>query len=336
MTIEQLKSGSYRIRQTYKGHRYSVTVPYKPNKREATMLIAQAMEAEQVQTYADDGNVAYYVEKYLRKCEKEDLSPATIRGYNNLYKSTPAWFLQLPFYEVTNSQVQKLIDDYKVKHSPKSTRNLLGLYRPIFRAYRKQFVIDVELPALIKKMEYEPTTDDITRILKYAEDSRYSILLQLCVLGLRRGEAMAITAMDIDRENVLTISKDIVVDKNNKVLVKDHPKTSASYRRIPLDAALANQIKAQGYAYKGSPHAINKYLSKTQKELGIPHFRLHMTRHFCAAHLHKQKFSDEEVMAWLGWDDPSTMMKIYRYNLDPAENMAEMKNSFSKIITSVG
>ena len=40
MTVEKLKSGSYRIRQAYNGVRYSVTVPYKPTKKECLQLMA--------------------------------------------------------------------------------------------------------------------------------------------------------------------------------------------------------------------------------------------------------------------------------------------------------
>ena len=39
MTIEKLPSGSYRVRQMENGKLYSLTLPYKPNKREAYELI---------------------------------------------------------------------------------------------------------------------------------------------------------------------------------------------------------------------------------------------------------------------------------------------------------
>lgn len=40
MKIEKLPSGSYRIRQQYKGKRYTVITDYKPTQKEATQLIA--------------------------------------------------------------------------------------------------------------------------------------------------------------------------------------------------------------------------------------------------------------------------------------------------------
>lgn len=39
--VQKLPSGNYRIRKTYRGKVYSLTVPYKPRKAEAEQLIAE-------------------------------------------------------------------------------------------------------------------------------------------------------------------------------------------------------------------------------------------------------------------------------------------------------
>ena len=43
----------------------------------------------------------------------------------------------------------------------------------------------VKLPASEIKSEYEPTTKDVERIVELAKGSRYSIVIQLAILGLR-------------------------------------------------------------------------------------------------------------------------------------------------------
>jgi integrase len=271
--------------------------------------------------------------KFIAKKEQAKLSPTTIKGYDKILRNTPQWFLDINLYDINESMMQKLIKEYGEDHAPKSTKNLHGFWHSVLDEYRSNFTYTVKLPASAKKIEYEPTSKDIGAIVEYAKGTRYENIIRLCVLGLRRGEAMCIYSTDIDEDNVLTISKDLVVDKDNKIFIKDHPKTSASYRRIPIDDDLVSSIKLNGgKAYTGSTSALNKFLRKAQDELGIPRFKLHMTRHFCAAYLHKSGYSDEEIMAWLGWDDPSTMSKIYRYNLDPAENMADMKKAFDKFM----
>ena len=43
MKIEQLPSGSYRIRKMFNGVNYAVTVPYKPTQKEALQLINEKL-----------------------------------------------------------------------------------------------------------------------------------------------------------------------------------------------------------------------------------------------------------------------------------------------------
>lgn len=330
MTIEKLKSGSYRIRQMYEGKVYRVTVPYKPTQKEATILIANKM-ASGITSKVDDGSIGEYAEKFIDKCEKSGHSPNTIRGYDIKRKHTPEWFKKINIFNITEQDMQKVINEYGVGRSPKTVKQMYGFWHAVLAEYRPQFTFKVKLPTVQRKMEYEPTTADIKAILEATQGSRYDMLLELCTLGLRRGEAMVITAKDIDENNVISITKDIVIDKNNKVSIKDHPKTSASYRRIPISHELADKIRKAGQVYTGSPHAINKHLSKLQSDLNIPHFRLHMLRHFAAAFLHSKGCNDEQVMTWMGYDDPSTMQRIYRYNLDPHKSLKTIQDFFTQI-----
>lgn len=39
MTIEKLPSGNYRIKQMYQRKMYSITLPYKPTKAQANIII---------------------------------------------------------------------------------------------------------------------------------------------------------------------------------------------------------------------------------------------------------------------------------------------------------
>lgn len=330
MTIEK-RGDSYRITQMYKGKRYRVNVDHKPTQKEATILLAKAMDQD-IPTHNETGTMNTFGAKFINKKESK-LSPTTIKGYDKILRNSPSWFLDTNLYDVNESIMQKLIKEYSENHAPKSVKNFHGFWHSILEEYRPNLKYSVKLPSTVKKIEYEPTTKDIKAITEYSKGTRYENIIRLCVLGLRRGEAMCITSKDIDSDNVLTVSKDLVIDVNNNSIIKDHPKTSASYRRIPIDDDLVESIKANNkIAYNGSTSALNKFLKKAQDELGIPHFKLHMLRHFCAALLHYKGFTDEQVMSWMGWDDPSTMIRVYRYNLDPHENMASMKNAFNSFM----
>ena len=330
MNIEQLPSGSYRIRQMYKGKLYLVTVPYKPTQKEALKLLADKMEDSPPPKVDKSPTFDTYCTKFIESKEK-NCSPATIRSYLTMQKGLSDDFKSMRLLDITSLDVQHELDAYGQNRQPKSVKNMYSLIHSVFALYRPSYKLTIKLPTIVKKAEYEPTTSDIKRIRQAIKGTRYQAVIELCILGLRRGEAVAVTSDDIDEHNVLTISKDIVQDKNEKYVIKNRPKTEDSIRRIPLSQDLADLIRTQGKAYEGDVHEVNVQLHRVQRALNIPEFRLHMLRHFCAAYLHKQRFTDEQIMAWMGYSSPDIMRSVYRYNLDPHESMSQIKDSFSML-----
>lgn len=331
MTIEKLPSGSNRIKQMYDGRRYTVTVPYKPTQKEAMKLITEKMDQPTNSVAGSKQHLGEYIDKYIAYCEKSGKSPSTIRGYESLKKNLSEDFLDLRFSDLTSDDVQRELNRYGETRSAKSVKNAYGLIRSVLTKYRPEYTLVVKLPANEIKFEYEPTTKDVERIVKLASDSRYSIVIQLAILGLRRGEILALTLDDLDEDNVLTINKDMILDKNHKYVIKNTAKTAASNRRIKLPDPLADEMRRRGYVFEGNPHTINQYLHRCQRRLGIPEFRLHMLRHFCVAYLHKMGFTSEQIMQWGGWSSDYVMKRTYRYNLDPAESQAAMAEQLGNL-----
>ncbi len=334
MTIEKLPSGSYRITQMYKGKRYRVTVSYKPTQKEALLLLADKIKdtpatAESVR----NNSFSEYCDLFIAYTENKGKSPSTVRGYVSLISCMSDKFKALRLSDITEEDIQDEINRYAENHAPKSVSNLHGLIHSILSKYRPKFRYSIELPSKVKKAEYEPSTKDVQRIIEASAGSKYHVAILLGVLALRRGEIAAITAADIDDNNVLTIDKDLVVDKNGNQVIKHMPKTADSYRRILIPQSLADEIRAQGQAYKGNMHSINEYLHKLQDKLGIPRFRYHMLRHFAVAYLHREGFTDQQIMSYGGWSNSSDIMKrAYRYNLDPEQAQQSIVSSFSSFV----
>lgn len=331
MKIEKFRNG-YRIRQQYNGKRYSVVVPYKPTQKEALKLITEKMDKPTELQIPTSKSVEEYIDKYIAYCEKINSSPSTIRGYESIKRNLSEEFLNLRFSDLTNTDIQRELNRYGETRSPKTVKNAHALITAVMAKYRPEYTLVIKLPAKEVKYEYEPTTKDIEAVVELAKGSRYSIAIQLAVLGLRRGEILALTLDDLDDENVLTINKDLVLNKQHKYVIKYTAKTESSNRRITLPQALADEIRAHGCIFDGNPHTINQYLHRCQQRLGIPKFRLHMMRHFCVAYLHKMGFTDEQIMQWGGWSTDYVMKRAYRYNLDPAEAQAEITEKLGNIL----
>lgn len=334
MKLEKVSNGSYRVRKYANGKRYCVTFDHKPSQKEIIQALSEKMSTLVLeQPDAEKGSVADLCAQYLSLCEKKGLSPSTIKGYYSIENNLPEWFLDLNYTEVTQKYCQILVDEYGKTRSPKSTRLMWSFVRSILALKRNVSELTIKLPQAIKKVEYEPSTKDIQAIIKESEHTRYHIPFQLSVLGLRRGEICALDIADLDESNVLTINKDLVINVNNQYVVKESTKTAASNRRILIPATLADEIRQQGYIFNGNPHTLNEALHKFQDKLEIPRFRLHMLRHFAAAYLHQQGFSDAQILAYGGWENGSDVMKkIYRYNLDPEKSQTEIANKFDSLL----
>lgn len=336
MTIEKLPSGSYRITQMYHGKRYRKTLPYKPTQKEAVRIMADLFDGLPEQ--GDGYSVGYYLEKYLDDCRNrsKELSPTTIKNYGSIVRNISDQFKAKRFFDVTEQDVRQELIDYGKTRSNKSVKNLKGYLTCVFASYRPQFTFTHNLPTEEPKAEYEPTTDDIKRILDYAKGSKYEIALRLSVLGLRRGEILALEPSDLSDMDILTIDKSMAVNEANLYVIKE-TKTQASTRRIKIPHDLAELIRQQGKIYDGHPQMINKYLHSVQDALGIPHFRSHVLRHFAAAFLHKNGFTTEQILSYGGWSTDNVMKRAYRYNLDPEESQEQIVKSFESLVgKSVG
>jgi len=66
--------------------------------------------------------------------------------------------------------------------------------------------------------------------------------------------------------------------------------------------------------------------------LGIPHFPLHILRHFAAAYLNKMGFTRDQILQFCGWEKSSNVMeRVYSYNLDPEESQKDISDAFDNL-----
>jgi len=316
MTIEK-RGDKYRIRQMVDGKRYSVLLDYKPSKREAESLINEKIN-EESKNLPKLGTFEDYAEKYISAKENVLKSPTRVK-YRSMLKNMSEQFKNLQLRDINQEDVQILINEYSVSHSPKSTKDLHGFVASIIGFYRPNLQLRTTLPQAVKKMEYEPTDEDIKAILKRAEGTRYDIIFNLLVYGLRRSEALAVnveTDLFDRKENTTTllINKALVIDENGEFYVRESNKTTESTRCIEIANALADKMLEAGCVFDGKPHMINKALTRYQEQLGIPHFKLHAFRSYYASMMLSLGVPITYVETTGGWRHGSqALRKAYTY-----------------------
>lgn len=312
MKVEQLPSGSYRVRKTYKGKTHTVTFDHRPSDREVMIALSDRLQDE----CGANGTFEKYAKEYISN-RIGTVSPATVRTYNIKLNQLTDKFKSLNIRDITSEDVQKEISHFSNDHAPKTVKTLYGFVASVFAAYRPNMKLRVKLPQKIDKTEYEPTSDDVKRILEHFKGTEYSIPFQLAVLGCRRGE---ITALDIDdlTGNELRIHRSKVY-LDGKWIVKETPKTDASNRVLYLPEALANEIRERGYIFNGYPASLYKAIQAAQKNLGIPQFKFHALRSYFASYAHAMGIPDADIQAIGGWSTDSVMKRIYRKSLEDSK-----------------
>lgn len=312
MKIERLPSGSYRIRKTYKGKTHTVIFDHKPSDREVMIALSDRLQDE----CGANGTFEKYANEYISN-RIGTVSPATVRTYNIKLNQLTDKFKSLNIRDITSEDVQREISHFAMDHAPKTTKTLYGFVASVIAAYRPNMKLRVKLPQRIDKTEYEPTSDDVKRILDHVKGTEYSIPFQLAVLGCRRGE---ITALDINdlTGNELRIHRSKVY-LDGEWIIKETPKTDASNRILYLPESLANEIREKGYIFNGYPAALYKAIQAAQKKLGIPSFKFHALRSYFASYAHAMGIPDADIQAIGGWSTDSVMKRIYRKSLEDSK-----------------
>lgn len=327
MKIEKLPSGSYRIRKQENGIRLSVTVPYKPTKKEAHELL----EAKRTGRQPNGKTFGDCAREYIDGKESV-LSPATVRGYESVLRMIPDRIKSEAIQNIDGWQIQNYIDELvKDGKSPKTISNYYGFISAVFAVFNPEATIRVTLPQKRQKSKHMPSDDDIRRILDMAKGTRYEIPLRLACYGLRRSEICALTVKDLDGCR-LTINKARVKCKDGSWSIKT-TKTETSSRTVIIDEQLADLIRESGTVYDHDPNRIYVFLQKACKRLGIEQFPLHYLRHYFASTMHELGVPDVAILEAGGWKTDNVMKTVYRHAKELEEKQTIMTNHMTKLVT---
>lgn len=311
MKIEKLPSGSYRIRQQYKGRRYTVITDYKPTQKEATQLIAAEFDKA---TYKHTHmTVKAAAEAYI-EAKEAVLSPSTIKGYSSYLRAFPDWLNDMLISDLDSIGLQKFVSEFSKTHDAKYVRNVYGFLTAILGMFCPNTRISVSLPKKAPSAPYIPTDEDVKRILQRAKGTEYEVPLILACYGLRRSEICALDAGDVDRD-VLYIRKAKVQDAKNQWIIKKYTKNSSSIRSIVVPIEVAQYISDHNYAFNGYPNSITDWLYNTERKLEISSFSLHKLRHYFCSKMSALGIDEATILDIGGWKTDYVMKRIYRHSM---------------------
>lgn len=174
------------------------------------------------------------------------------------------------------------------------------------------------------------TTDEAKLIYDYLiKDltANNTALLVDLFTGLREGEVAALDITDINlKERYITIKRDETRTKDNKIVIKEAPKTSTGYRKVYFNDTLKSVLKAyidgldytEGFLFLGKykqrvrGNTIAKHLAIVCKYLNIPFKPMQSLRAYYITSLKDAGCDDKFITEQSGHRNISTTNKYYQ------------------------
>lgn len=277
--------------------------------------------------------------KYIESREPV-LSPATVKAYCSMLQNGYDLVNDKNIYEITAQDAQTLVSSWAQNKSPKTVRNLYGLFSAIIKSHRPDFSVRIDFPRSIKPILRTPTDQDIYKLYAAVKGTRMELPIIIAATGgLRRSEICALTINDIGNGSI-TICKSVVMNRYKKWVTKSSTKTDAGIRTAYVPKEVTDRIRevapSEGPIVSMNPTMISEAFPRLLKKLGIPKFRFHDLRSYYASVMHLLGVPDVYIMQYGGWHDRQTLQKHYqRTQDDQIPEMAEIgMKHFSQILSN--
>lgn len=246
------------------------------------------------------------------------------------------------------TKLTKAAKKVRAPWSATSINPMLARTRSIFDDLVNQGVVVRNVAALVKPLATDSekklqtlTAEQVTTLLNATDAHCYGIAWRLAVLGLRRGEILALRwdAIDFDAGTLAVTAARLATAGG---ATTGAPKTRSSVRTLPmpddLAAALRRVRKRQkeqklalgskwidsGYVVVDElgvapyPDTLTAAWRKALAGAGLPHVRLHDARHSCATLMHLNGVPTVVIAAWLGHQDPGFTLRTYAHSTNDA------------------
>lgn len=295
---------------------------YGHSERELTQKILEYKESVKngrlFKTVADDWKGEHF----------ETLAYNTLKGYRPAYNRAVEHFGNSMVRNITARDVSVFLNAFAKKGMAKKTVTTQLL---IINMIMDKAVLDgdidynpcasVKIPKGLKKVRRDIPSDEELKIIKKSLDKPFGLFaFFLLYTGCRRGEALALTHGDIDRDNRVIYVNKSVYHENNRPKIKT-PKTAAGTREIALLNVLMQVLPKGDPDQLLFPNDDGKLMTETQFQKKWSEYcnaagvsvTPHQLRHAYTTILFEAGIEDKDAQELLGHANISTTRDIYTH-----------------------
>lgn len=323
-TARRLPSGNYRCKvfshtdSEGKNHYESFTAH---TKQEAELMASQ-FKMQKKRRLRCDLTVLEAVDGYI-KAKTNVLSPSTIRSYLQMRNTRFQEIGHIPIKRISNEQVQLWVSNLSTKISPKTVRNIYGLFSSSIGLYSPDTVFRITFPRRTLKRKIAPSDEVIGALYSIANHNMKKAIALAAFCSLRRGEISALKYSDI-KVDTLEVNRDMVQGSNNQWVVKDFPKTNDSIRKVYLPKELIDLIgegEPNDLVVPILPSTITTEFVRLRKIVGVD-IRFHDLRHYFASIGAVLNIPQTYLEDFGGWSKGSSVMRgVYQKRIEDRERM---------------
>lgn len=271
----------------------------------------------------------------------KDIKPQSLNKVINLYKVfEPIGNIKINNFDLNSYRKFRLYVEEK-HYSLEYNNKLMGLLRRLIRYSNKfyntsdatlKYIDNFKEVGRIKKEMQFFTYDEFQKFISVINEFNYKTFFEiLYYLGLRQGEATALTWNDIDfNKKEVNINKTLTTKLKGQLYTVSSPKTESSNRTLPIPNKLIGSLEQLKETAKKKKYfsntwfvfgdelpfretTIQKRKNHYCKLAGVKQIRIHDFRHSCASFLINNGASIVLVSKYLGHSKISTTLDTYTH-----------------------
>lgn len=302
------KTGKQKEKRVYES--FTSDLPGKKGKRDAERQANAFLIEKDRKKRPENLTVKEACEKYI-ELKENVLSETTLRGYETIIRNNITDIAEIPIRKLTQEIVQRWINIISLKLSPKTVKNVYGLFTSVMNIFYPDVTFHTRLPQYIEPEYYTPSDSDIKKLIRFIKGTELEKAVLLAAFGtLRRGEVCGIYKSDI-KGNSIRIGNTKV--RGRKGMIEKAPKTDRSYRYVIYPEFVIRKFDdVEGRLVKMHPEDISKNFKHILQMAGIPEFRFHDLRHYTASIMHAIGIPDQYIMKRGGWKSDRVLKRVYR------------------------